>query len=122
MPAKGVELGIAGRVKDELYRRGMVPAELADRMREAGLRNRASVYRLLSGETNDPRLSTVLGVAQVLGADVSHLLGYSPAPSSRIQDFNWLAGLPDKDKHLAIDIMRTVIKDRKDHPKDKTKG
>ena len=51
-------MAIGTAVRDLIEARGLRPAEVADRL--GGKRNRATFYRLLSGETNDPRVSTLL--------------------------------------------------------------
>ena len=51
--------------------RGLLPAEVADRM---STRNRATFYRVLSGDTGDPRVSTVLAICDALALGPTDLL------------------------------------------------
>jgi transcriptional regulator with XRE-family HTH domain len=51
--------------------RGLRPAEVADRM---STRNRATLYRVLSGDTADPRIGTILELCHALNTGVSELL------------------------------------------------
>ena len=65
-------MAIGTAVRDLIEARGLRPAEVADRL--GGKRNRATFYRLLSGETNDPRVSTLLEICSSLTTSPSELL------------------------------------------------
>src|SRR5204862_1987701 len=65
-------MSIGKAVRDLIEARGLRPAEVADRL--GGKRNRATFYRLLSGETNDPRVSTLLEICGALTTSPSELL------------------------------------------------
>ena len=65
-------MSIGKAVRDLIEARGLRPAEVADRL--GGKRNRATFYRLLSGETNDPRVSTLLEICSALTTSPSELL------------------------------------------------
>jgi transcriptional regulator with XRE-family HTH domain len=51
--------------------RSSLPAEMADRM---GTRDRATFYRVVSGDTADPRVSTLLEICAVFAIGPSDLL------------------------------------------------
>jgi DNA-binding Xre family transcriptional regulator len=53
--------------------RGMKTPEVTDSV--AGTRNRATLYRILSGATTDPRTSTMLELCRTLHTDPGELLG-----------------------------------------------
>jgi transcriptional regulator with XRE-family HTH domain len=94
------------------------PAEVADRL--GGKRNRATFYRLLSGETNDPRVSTLLEICSALTTSPSELLQlagllqYQERSLKLIdvelrQAFGEMQQLDEDDKRLCLALLRGVI-------------
>ncbi len=111
-------MAIGKAVRDLIEARGLRPAEVADRL--GGKRNRATFYRLLSGETNDPRVSTLLEICNSLTTSPSELLqlagllSYQERSLKLIdvelrQAFGELQSLNDDDKRLCLAMLRSVI-------------
>ena len=111
-------MAIGKAVRDLIEARGLRPAEVADRL--GGKRNRATFYRLLSGETNDPRVSTLLEICSSLTTSPSELLQlagllhYQERSLKLIdvelrQAFGELQGLNEDDKRLCLAMLRSVI-------------
>ncbi len=111
-------MSIGTAVRDLIEARGLRPAEVADRL--GGRRNRATFYRLLSGETSDPRVSTLLEICNSLTTSPSELLQlagllhYQDRSLKLIdvelrQAFGELQSLNDDDKRLCLTMLRSVI-------------
>ncbi|MBA2449492.1 MAG: helix-turn-helix transcriptional regulator [Chloroflexi bacterium] len=111
-------MAIGKAVRDLIDARGLRPAEVADRL--GGKRNRATFYRLLSGETTDPRVSTLLEVCNCLTTSPSELLqlagmlAYQGRSMDLIdvelrQAFGELQQLNDDDKRVCLSMLRGVI-------------
>ncbi len=111
-------MSIGKAVRDLIEARGLRPAEVADRL--GGKRNRATFYRLLSGETNDPRVSTLLEICSSLTTSPSELLQlaglltYQERSLKLIdvelrQAFGELQQLNDDDKRVCLSMLRGVI-------------
>jgi transcriptional regulator with XRE-family HTH domain len=111
-------MAIGKAVRDLIEARGLRPAEVADRL--GGKRNRATFYRLLSGETNDPRVSTLLEICHSLTTSPSELLQLAgllhfQERSLKLIDvelrqaFGELQGLNEDDKRLCLTLLRSVI-------------
>ena len=111
-------MSIGKAVRDLIEARGLRPAEVADRL--GGKRNRATFYRLLSGETNDPRVSTLLEICSSLTTSPSELLQlaglltYQERSLKLIdvelrQAFGELQILNEDDKRLCLAMLRSVI-------------
>ena len=111
-------MAIGTAVRDLIEARGLRPAEVADRL--GGKRNRATFYRLLSGETNDPRVSTLLEICTSLTTSPSELLQlagllqYQERSLKLIdvelrQAFGELQQLDEDDKRLCLALLRGVI-------------
>ncbi len=111
-------MSIGKAVRDLIEARGLRPAEVADRL--GGRRNRATFYRLLSGETSDPRVSTLLEICNSLTTSPSELLqlagllAYQERSLELIdvelrQAFGELQRLNDDDKRLCLAMLRGVI-------------
>ncbi len=111
-------MSIGKAVRDLIEARGLRPAEVADRL--GGKRNRATFYRLLSGETNDPRVSTLLEICSSLTTSPSELLQlaglltYQERSLKLIdvelrQAFGEMQQLEDEDKRLCLALLRSVI-------------
>lgn len=58
-----------------MRQRGILPAVLGDSLTVAGY-NRATSYRLVSGETTDPRVGSFLALANGLRGNPSHDVAY----------------------------------------------
>ena len=111
-------MSIGKAVRALIEARGLRPAEVADRL--GGKRNRATFYRLLSGETNDPRVSTLLEICSSLTTSPSELLQlaglltYQERSLKLIdvelrQAFGEMQQLEDEDKRLCLALLRSVI-------------
>ena len=111
-------MAIGTAVRDLIEARGLRPAEVADRL--GGKRNRATFYRLLSGETNDPRVSTLLEICHALTTSPSELLQlagllqYQERSLKLIdvelrQAFGEMQQLDEDDKRLCLALLRGVI-------------
>ncbi len=111
-------MAIGKAVRDLIEARGLRPAEVADRL--GGKRNRATFYRLLSGETSDPRVSTLLEICNSLTTSPSELLQlagmlhYQERSLELIdvelrQAFGELQTLNDDDKRVCLAVLRSVI-------------
>lgn len=111
-------MAIGKAVRDLIEARGLRPAEVADRL--GGKRNRATFYRLLSGETNDPRVSTLLEICGALTTSPSELLQlagllqYQERSLKLIdvelrQAFGEMQQLDEEDKRLCLALLRSVI-------------
>jgi transcriptional regulator with XRE-family HTH domain len=111
-------MSIGKAVRDLIEARGLRPAEVADRL--GGKRNRATFYRLLSGETTDPRVSTLLEICYALTTSPSELLQlagmlqYQERSMDLIdvelrQAFGELQALNDDDKRMCLAMLRGVI-------------
>jgi transcriptional regulator with XRE-family HTH domain len=111
-------MAIGTAVRDLIEARGLRPAEVADRL--GGKRNRATFYRLLSGETNDPRVSTLLEICSALTTSPSELLQlagllqYQERSLKLIdvelrQAFGEMQQLDEDDKRLCLALLRGVI-------------
>lgn len=111
-------MSIGKAVRDLIEARGLRPAEVADRL--GGKRNRATFYRLLSGETTDPRVSTLLEICHSLTTSPSELLQLAgllhfQERSLELIDvelrqaFGELQSLSDDDKRLCLATVRSII-------------
>ncbi len=111
-------MAIGKAVRDLIEARGLRPAEVADRL--GGKRNRATFYRLLSGETSDPRVSTLLEICDSLTTSPSELLqlaGMLQFQERSLelidvelrQAFGELQTLNEDDKRVCLAMLRAVI-------------
>jgi transcriptional regulator with XRE-family HTH domain len=111
-------MSIGKAVRELIEARGLRPAEVADRL--GGKRNRATFYRLLSGETSDPRVSTLLEICHSLTTSPSELLQlagllhYQERSLELIdvelrQAFGELQALNEDDKRVCLAMLRAVI-------------
>jgi len=111
-------VAIGKAVRELIDARGLRPAEVADRL--GGKRNRATFYRLLSGETTDPRVSTLLEICNCLTTSPSELLQlagmlvYQGRSMNLIdvelrQAFGELQQLNEDDKRVCLSMLRGVI-------------
>ena len=111
-------MSIGKAVRDLIEARGLRPAEVADRL--GGKRNRATFYRLLSGETTDPRVSTLLEICNSLTTSPSELLQlagllhYQERSLELIdvelrQAFGEMQALSEDDKRLCLVVVRSVV-------------
>ena len=110
-------MSIGAAVRDVIEARGLRPAEIADRL--GGTRNRATFYRILSGDTNDPRLSTLLEICRALTISPGELLqlaglyGNEGHPLKLIdiemrQAFGEIQQLDDDGKQTCLALLRSV--------------
>jgi len=111
-------MSIGATVLDLIEARGLRPAEVADRV--IGTRNRATFYRVLSGATADPRVSTLLEICSALTICPSELLQlaglYQNAghPLKLIdvelgQAFGEIQQLDEDDKRVCLALLWGVI-------------
>ena len=101
--------------------RGLRVAEVAGRFGE--WRHQMSFYRVLSGRTADPRVSTLLELCKVLAISPSELLhaagllgrrerSLEPIDLELRRAYADLQGLSDEDKRLCLAVLRGVLKER----------
>ena len=118
-------MSLSEALRGLLEARGLRPPEVADRV--SGTRNRATVYRALSGDTNDPRLSTLVELCNVLRASPSELLrlaGLFDDEAGTVtlvdvalrQAFGELQELNDEDQRLCLAMLRGLIEMRTEQP------
>jgi transcriptional regulator with XRE-family HTH domain len=99
--------------------RGMTPAEVAD----SGRRTPSALYRILSGQTTDPRTSTLLELCQTLRTSPGELLGLAglvePAASEVTtidvalrQAFREVQALAEDDRVLVLALVRSFVQER----------
>jgi transcriptional regulator with XRE-family HTH domain len=111
-------MSIGTAVRDVIEARGLRPAEIADRV--GGTRNRATFYRVLSGETSDPRVSTLLEICSALTISPGELLqlaGLYQAQERPLklidielrQAFGEIQQLDDDDRGVCLALLRGVI-------------
>ena len=111
-------MSIGAAVLDVIEARGLRPAEVADRV--GGTRNRATFYRVLSGETADPRVSTLLELCRALTISPSELLQLAGLyrdeghPLTLIdvelrQAFGEIQQLDEDDRRVCLALLRGVI-------------
>jgi transcriptional regulator with XRE-family HTH domain len=111
-----MSIGVAAR--DVIGARGLRPAEVADRL--GGVRNRATFYRILSGETRDPRTGTLLELCSALAITLDELLQLAELYRGEghqlklidvqlRQAFDEAELLDDDDKRLCLALLRAVI-------------
>ena len=111
-------MSIGAAVRDVIEARGRRPAEVADRL--DGTRNRATFYRVLNGETSDPRVSTLIEISSALTTSPSELLQlaglYQPQgrPLKLIdvelrQAFGEIQQLAEDDRRVCLALLRSVI-------------
>jgi len=111
-------MAIAEAVRELIEARGLRPAEVADRVE--GKRNRATFYRVLSGDTYDPRVSTLLEICNALTTGPSELLQlagllqYQERSLMLIdvvmrQAFGEIQRLDEEDRQLCLALVRSVI-------------
>ena len=108
-------------LRDLIEARGLRLADVADQA--TGVRNRATFYRILSGDTPDPRLSTLVELCNALGTTPSELLrlaGLLDDEAGTVtlidvalrQAFGELQDLRDADRQLCLAVLRGLIKMR----------
>jgi transcriptional regulator with XRE-family HTH domain len=113
-------MSIGAAVLEILDARGVLPAEIADRM---GTRNRATCYRVLNGKTADPRVSTLAEICNALMIEPDELLelaglyGSESHRQSRVDAALWQAfsesqQLDDDDRRVCLLVLRAVTGSR----------
>lgn len=106
MVERGAET-LAGRIQRAMAARGIRPRALAMAL---GDRHWSTAYRVLSGTTADPLMSTVLDVCRILDVDPDEILGAtSPPLEPETQALLEAArALPEEDRWLIVDLVRVV--------------
>ena len=113
-------MSIGKAIQAVIEARGLQPSEIADHL--AG-RIRATFYRILSGATGDPRLSTLVETCNALAISprellqLAGLLAVRGRPVALIdvelrQAFGELQGLNEDDKRLCLGVLRSLIEMR----------
>jgi len=111
-------MSIAEAIRELIEARGLRPAEVADHFE--GTHNRATFYRLLSGETNDPRVSTLVTICGALTTSPSEILQLAgllqnQEPSLMLIDvelqqaFGEMQQLDEDDRRLCLGLLRSII-------------
>ena len=114
-------MSLSDAVRGVLDARGLRVAEVAARFGEQ--RTRVTFYRVLSGATANPRVSTLLELCKVLTISPSELLhaagllrrrerSLKPIDLELRRTYAELQGLSDDDKRLCLAILRGVLKER----------
>ena len=100
-------LDIAARVREAMAARCIRARGLAKGLPH---RHYATMYRLLSGATSDPRTSTVVDICRVLSMEPDALLGTAPMPlEPEVQElFDDALTLADRDKWFVVDLVRSL--------------
>jgi hypothetical protein len=110
-------MSIRAAVLAILDARGSLPAEVADRL---STRNRATFYRVLSGGTMDPRVSTLLEMCNALAigpSDLLQLAGLYGSETRQLrlidvelrQAFSEIQQLDEDGKRECVTLLRGVI-------------
>jgi DNA-binding Xre family transcriptional regulator len=118
-------MALANAIAGLAVARGMKPAELADAIKDA--RTWTTLYRVLRGETADPRISTLLEVCRTLHTSPNELLGLAGMwpQMGRLtmldialrQAFREMQELSEEDRRLLLGMPRGVVKERnRDRP------
>ena len=114
-------MSLSEALQELLDARGWRPAELITRV--SGTRNRATFYRLLAGETPEPRLTSLVKLCNVLAVSPSELLRLAGMledqrhPPALVQvelrqAFGELQDLNDEDRQLCLALMHALIETR----------
>ena len=114
-------MSLSEAVRGVIDARGLRVAEVAARFGEG--RHRVSFYRVLSGTTANPGVSTLLELCKVLAISPSELLhaagllgrrerSLEPIDLELRQAYADLQGLSDDDKRLCLAVLRGVLKAR----------
>jgi transcriptional regulator with XRE-family HTH domain len=104
-------------IRDLIEARGLRQADVARGP------NRVTLYRVLSGETPDPHVSTLIRVCDALGTGPGELLelagltprrerSAAPLDAELRRMFDELQGLGEDDKRLCLAMLRRVIEIR----------
>ena len=111
-------MSISKAIRDLIEARGLRPVEVADRLE--GKRNRATFYRLLSGDTNHPRASTLVGVCNALAISPNELLQFAGRLPYRERSlklidvelrrvFGEVQHLDEDDRRICLAALRSLI-------------
>ena len=118
-------MSLSEALRDLIEARGLRVAEVVGRFGEQ--RTRVTFYRVLSGRTANPRVSTLLELCKVLTISPNELLHAAGLLSRRERSlepidlelrraYADLQGLSDDDKRLCLAILRGVLKERTRRP------
>lgn len=108
---KNDEPSLSGAILSVMDTRQMSATAIAERM-ESG-RNRATLYRILSGATQDPKVSTFVDICRALDVSpievlqLANIVPHTPRDTDLLeirlrQIFRRVQGLPDNLKRLAV--------------------
>ncbi len=97
--------------------RGMSATDIAEKM-ESG-RNRATLYRILSGATQDPKISTFVDICHALDVSpievlqLAHIVEHTPRDTDLLdirlrQIFRRIQELPERFKRLAVAQLSSI--------------
>ena len=114
-------MSLSDAVRGVIDARGLRVAEVAARV--SGTRNRTTFYRMLSGDTPDPYLSTVVELCNVLGTTPGELLRLAGqlddteraatlVGAMLRQAFGELQELNDDDRRRCLAMLRGLIEMR----------
>ena len=101
---------LADAIRRVMDSRGLATRDV---VRRVPRRHIGTIYRLLAGRTTDPWASTVVSLCAALDADPDELLGVEDAeeildPELR-NTLTDLGRLPEEDRWLAVDMLRSVL-------------
>jgi DNA-binding Xre family transcriptional regulator len=120
-PHEEAAMSLAEAIAGLAAARGLKPAEVAESI--AGIRNRATFYRVLSGDTEDPRLSTLVALCNALDVTPGELLKVAGLPDaaaveSAARDVTLRHAMRDVqdlaagDGQLVLALVRSVVQAR----------
>lgn len=117
-------MSIRAAILEILHSRASTPAEMAERM---STRNRATFYRVLSGDTADPRISTFIELCNALKiapSDLLRLAGLYESDGSRLtvidvelrHAFTEIQQLSESGKQDCLELVRRIVSSRGQKP------
>ncbi len=124
-PAILAAVSLSKALRGVIDARGLRVAEVAGRF--SGNRRRVTFYRVLSGATANPRVSTLVELCKVLTIGPGELLhaaglihrrerSLEPVDLELRRAYADLQGLSDDDKRLCLVVLRGVLKERTQWP------
>jgi DNA-binding Xre family transcriptional regulator len=123
-------MALAEAIAALMAARGMKPIDVAGAV--VGWRDRATVYRVLNGETEDPRLRTVVELCNVLNVTPGELLRLSGLPDAAAVEsaardvalrhaMDDVQDLAEDDRQLVLDVIRGIADDRRTQARPSTR-
>ena len=128
---KNDEPSLSGAILSVMDTRQMSATAIAERM-ESG-RNRATLYRILSGATQDPKVSTFVDICRALDVSpievlqLANIVPHTPRDTDLLeirlrQIFRRVQGLPDNLKRLAVSQIGAITETINDYASTPEQG